>query len=219
MSKEGSLITACLLSFNGGLLDAYTYLFRGHVFANAMTGNVIMFGISLGSGEWKKSFGYCLTILAFTAGVFTAHYIKQKYPDKGKLSHSQKILLIEAILLFSVVFIPSGSWDPAVSMFISFACAMQLQTFRLVHGKPFASTICTGNMRSGTEALCQAVIKRDCKELQNMIPYYRITCFFVLGAATGTILFKFISRYLILIAPLILLITIFQQRKPSKPQE
>ena len=34
-----SILTAAFLSISGGLQDAYTYLFRGKVFANAQTGN------------------------------------------------------------------------------------------------------------------------------------------------------------------------------------
>ena len=36
-----------LLAAAGGLLDAYTYLSRGGVFANAETGNMVLFGICL----------------------------------------------------------------------------------------------------------------------------------------------------------------------------
>ena len=36
---------------------------------------------------------------------------------------------------------------------ISFVCAMQVETFRKVRGSAFATTMCTGNLRSGTEQL------------------------------------------------------------------
>ena len=41
---------------------------------------------------------------------------------------------------------------PATIM-VSFACAMQVQTFRKVGGYSYASTMCIGNLRSGTAAL------------------------------------------------------------------
>ncbi len=37
-----SILTAAFLSISGGLQDAYTYLFRGKVFANAQTGNIVL---------------------------------------------------------------------------------------------------------------------------------------------------------------------------------
>ncbi|MFR8333575.1 MAG: YoaK family protein [Oscillospiraceae bacterium] len=50
-----SFLTAVFLSLSGGLQDAYTYLFRGKVFANAQTGNIVLLqfqpdGRKLGAG-------------------------------------------------------------------------------------------------------------------------------------------------------------------------
>ena len=42
-----SLRVAMLLALAGGFLDAYTYVTRGGVFANAQTGNIVLFGINL----------------------------------------------------------------------------------------------------------------------------------------------------------------------------
>ena len=42
-----SFLTAVFLSLSGGLQDAYTYLFRGKVFANAQTGNILLVGVSI----------------------------------------------------------------------------------------------------------------------------------------------------------------------------
>jgi uncharacterized membrane protein YoaK (UPF0700 family) len=40
------ILFALLLGTTGGFLDAVVYLNHGHVFANAMTGNVIFLGIA-----------------------------------------------------------------------------------------------------------------------------------------------------------------------------
>ena len=37
-----SLLTASFIILSGGLQDAYTYLCRGKVFANAQTGNIVL---------------------------------------------------------------------------------------------------------------------------------------------------------------------------------
>ena len=39
------------------------------------------------------------------------------------------------------------------TVLVSFSCAMQVQTFRKVNGHSYASTMCIGNLRSGTAAL------------------------------------------------------------------
>lgn len=48
-----SFLTAAFLSVSGGLQDMYTYISRGHVFANAQTGNIVLLSqhIFAGSGQ------------------------------------------------------------------------------------------------------------------------------------------------------------------------
>ena len=36
-----------LLALSGGLMDAYSYIVRDRVFANAQTGNMLLFGVNL----------------------------------------------------------------------------------------------------------------------------------------------------------------------------
>ena len=48
-----SFLTAVFLSLSGGLQDAYTYLFRGKVFANAQTGNIVLLSSNLMDGNWE----------------------------------------------------------------------------------------------------------------------------------------------------------------------
>lgn len=38
-----TFLIAVLLAVVGGSLDAYSYVARGHVFANAQTGNIVLF--------------------------------------------------------------------------------------------------------------------------------------------------------------------------------
>ena len=52
--------TAMFLSLSGGLQDVYTYLFRGKVFANAQTGNIVLMAVHAFAGEWG---GMCCIIL------------------------------------------------------------------------------------------------------------------------------------------------------------
>ena len=44
-----------LLTIVGGYFDAYTYIARGGVFANAQTGNIVLFGIHLAGGRFDKA--------------------------------------------------------------------------------------------------------------------------------------------------------------------
>ena len=148
-----SLLTASFIILSGGLQDAYTYLCRGKVFANAQTGNIVLFSAHLFEGEWALSASYLVPLLAFMLGVFVAECVHRRYKSMEKVHWRQLIILAEIVLLFLVGFLPQ-SVNTLANALVSFVCAMQVQTFRKVRGHAYASTMCIGNMRSGTEVLC-----------------------------------------------------------------
>ena len=61
-----SLALGILLAVSGGMLDAYTFLCRGGMFATAETGNLVMLGISAAGGDYRRAAFYVLSVAAFT---------------------------------------------------------------------------------------------------------------------------------------------------------
>ena len=74
--------TGILLAFTGGFLDAYTYILRGNVFANAQTGNIVLLGINIANGNISKVIYYFVPILAFAFGIFLTDIIKRNFSIK-----------------------------------------------------------------------------------------------------------------------------------------
>ena len=70
---------------------------------------------------------------------------------------------------------------------ISFICAMQVESFRKVRGSAFATTMCTGNLRSGTEQLVIWAQTGDRNAIRKTRNYYSIILFFILGGAIGAL--------------------------------
>ena len=58
-----SFVTAAFLSLSGRLQDAYTYLFRGKVFANAQTGNIVLLSQSISAAEWNLAIRYLVPLV------------------------------------------------------------------------------------------------------------------------------------------------------------
>lgn len=50
-----SLPLGLLLALSGGLMDAYSYVCRGKVFANAQTGNILLFAVNLSERNYLDS--------------------------------------------------------------------------------------------------------------------------------------------------------------------
>ena len=156
--------TVMFLSASGGLQDAYTYIGRGKVFANAQTGNIVLMSQSLFEGDFARFAHYFIPVLAFALGVAAAECIRLRWREAKRMHWRQLVLLTEIALLFVVGFFPAA-WDIGANALVSFSCAMQVQAFRKVHGYPFASTMCIGNLRSGMDSLVGFGHTRDKKLL------------------------------------------------------
>ena len=172
------------LSLSGGLQDVYTYLFRGKVFANAQTGNIVLMAVHAFAGEWGRVLHYLVPLCFFALGVFAAELMHQKLQNLQRLHWRQLVVLCEIVMLFVVGFFPQ-EWNLMANALVSFACAMQVQTFRKVNGYAFASTMCIGNMRSGMEALAVWIVRHDPKALRKVFHYLGIIFLFGVGAGLG----------------------------------
>ena len=178
--------TAMFLSVSGGLQDVYTYLYRGKVFANAQTGNIVLCSVKLFEGDWSAVLHYLVPLCFFALGVFTAELLRQKFQQMQRLHWRQLVVLCEIVMLFVVGFFPQ-EWNLMANALVSFACAMQVQTFRKVNGYAFASTMCIGNMRSGMDSLCSWVLNRNPAALKKSLYYWGIILLFALGAGLGSL--------------------------------
>lgn len=214
MSKQysESLRIGILLALAGGFLDAYTYLCRGKVFANAQTGNMVMLGISFLEGNTTNVIKYIIPIIAFAIGVLLAEIIRHRLLEHEKIHWRQAVLAIEIVLLIFVAFIP---YDYIANTLISLICAMQVESFRKFHGNAYATTMCTGNLRSGTEKLVIFIKNKDRKHLKIALQYYFIIFVFCFGAFIGGIFSRNIGRKAILISciPLVLSLVIMSYKR------
>jgi len=187
MQKSESFPLSALLSFSGGLQDAYTYNVRGKVFANAQTGNVVLMSQNFMCGEWDQSLYYLCPLLSFSLGVFVAERIEYRFKENKSLHWRQIILFVEIMTLAIVGLLPHRL-NMAANMLVSFSCAMQVQAFRKVHGYSYASTMCIGNIRSGTESLSQFLRSGEKTALFKSLNYFSIVLIFAVGAGAGGIL-------------------------------
>ncbi|MGE4214052.1 MAG: YoaK family protein [Anaerotignaceae bacterium] len=182
-----TLLIGAMLAMVGGFLDAYTYICRGGVFANAQTGNIVLVGIRIAQTDYKEGIYHLIPVVSFFMGIVVAEHIRRKYKDKNKIHWRQIIIAFEAIVLASIAFIPNNH-DVIANILVSFVCSMQVQSFRKINGNAYATTMCTGNLRSGTESLYEYKASKNRGELKKSLEYYGIIAFFILGAAMGTLL-------------------------------
>lgn len=181
-----AFITSVFLALSGGFQDAYTYFTRDEVFSNAQTGNVVLMSQHFMLGEWQRGLHYLIPLLAFAGGVFFADCVQGKFKYANRLHWRQGILLLEILILFGVGYIPQD-YNMLATTLVSFSCAMQVQSFRKVGGYSYASTMCIGNLRSGTESLSVYIREHQKGALRKAMHYYGIILIFAVGAGAGGI--------------------------------
>ena len=197
-----------LLSMTGGFVDAYTFVTRGKVLANAQTGNIVFFGLNLIEKEWWDALFYFIPILSFIIGVLIAEFIRTKFRN-SRIHWRQIIILIEIFILSVCAFIPMGNMNVFVNISISFICSLQVQAFRKTNGNLSATTMCTGNLRSASDFLYYYLTSKNQAEKnkagRNSLIYFGLICFFIIGAVLGSFFSELISEKAVLVACLILI--------------
>lgn len=213
-TSETFLLSA-VLALSGGFQDAYTYNVRDEVFSNAQTGNIVLMSQHLMEGDWTTALHYLFPLFAFALGVFVAEKIGHRYKMYTKLHWRQIVVAIELVLLLVVGFIPT-QYNIIATALVSFACSMQVQTFRKVHGYGYASTMCIGNLRSGTESLSIYLRDKKPEALRKSLHYYGIICVFAIGAGAGGICSLHIGLRAIWVSSLLLCIAFGMMQKEHR---
>ncbi len=203
-----SFLTAVFLSLSGGLQDAYTYLFRGKVFANAQTGNIVL----LSAHHHGRSVGdrvlhylvipLCAFALRRAGGGERCGSVSA---TMQRLHWRQLVVLGEVLLLLDCRLPARRSCNLLANAIVSFSCAMQVQAFRKVDGYAFASTMCIGDLRSGVEAFCIWSKTHEPHAKDRMLRYFGIILLFALGAGIGSVSAGRIGAHAIWISCLLLL--------------
>ncbi len=181
-----SLLVGCLLAWAGGFLETYSFFTREGVFANCQTGNLVMLAMRLTQQNFQEALLYFIPIFAFFLGVLLTDLLRDRCGNRF-FHWRQPVLLLEILLLITVGLLPQTNWgNPAATTLISFSCAMQVESFRKIGGSVYATTMCTGNLRSGTSHLASLLLRREAGAGRKALRYFVIIAVFMTGAACGT---------------------------------
>ncbi len=213
-----SIQLGIILALSGGLMDAYTYVCRGHVFANAQTGNILLLGINLSEGNFKAAVLYLYPVLAFTFGIVMSEIVKRRYLRAKRLHWMQITTLLEAVILLFVGLLPQAMNVPA-NCLVSFACGIQVESFRTIKGNGIATTMCIGNLRTATQYISDYFYEKDRGLLRKGLMYYGIILFFVCGAIIGYKLVQLLAEKAIIVSSVLMLLGFFMLFLEEKSEE
>jgi uncharacterized membrane protein YoaK (UPF0700 family) len=159
-AQPAALPDAMLLAATGGLLDAVVYLNHGHVFANAMSGNVIFLGIAIIGRDWGDIVPHLLPLAGFFAGVLTSKHMRARLGIRSVLLG----LALEIVAIFIYGWLPASFPEMAFTGIIAYVAAFQVASFRRVDRFAYNSTFITGNLRDVAEGLYEALTPNSTPE-------------------------------------------------------
>lgn len=211
-----SLHLTLLLALSGGLMDAYSYVARGEVFANAQTGNIVLFFINTAAGEFAVALRYLLPLIAFATGIALASLLRLHFKNRPRFHWRQFVVLVEALVFSIAAFIPA-SGDLMANSLISLACGAQVESFRKLHheGISIATTMCIGNLRNGIHGLCEHWAKHEQRHLSQWLAPLMVILVFGLGAVFGQLAVHFYGDRGILLSALTMLIAFIFMLNPQ----
>lgn len=195
LPPEEMIRIGILAAFMGGYLDAYTYVLHGGVFANTQTGNLILMTIYLFEKQWSQVLLRLIPILVFGMGILLFEVIC-KFNKKYSINI---VLIIQAILILIIGFGAFKDNSTIVCSTISFICALQLVSFKKMKGLPYATIMCTGNLRSFSEFFSKWILYKNKEDIKKALKYLLIIFVFCFGVFAGMFFVNLISFYSILI--------------------
>ena len=181
------LVIACVFALAGGYMDAYAYLAHGHVFANAQTGNVVLFSVFASGGQWAQAARHLPPIAAFALGVAAAKLLGVR-PQKRAFSATLICQAFELVTLAVLAVVGGRLPDACVVPMISFVAAVQITSFGSLGAWSFNSAMITGNLREATSALVLWIAGRETTDSRDKAIGLSLICLiFLLGALCGGI--------------------------------
>ena len=174
----------CLLTMCGGYLEAYAYMAHGHVFANAQTGNVVFFGLSVAAHDWPGALRHLVPVLAFTGGVMAAKLLGVR-PEKH--TYRATLICLTAELVVLCVLAALGTRFPAFWFVpvIAFAVALQITSFSELGPLTFNSAMTTGNLLNAIGGLFAWQHHRDARGRVRGVLASAVVLSFAAGACLG----------------------------------
>lgn len=173
-----------------GFWGAYTYLLRGNVFCNAQTGNVVLMGLALGSGQWRSAVYYLIPISAYLLGAFVSELAPNPIKHRFNVRWDTLLMLVEMLAVLGLGLVPDSAPAQISQVVINFVASMQYNTFRQAQGVPMATTFATNHIRQIGVGLAKEVQHRrtgDKSHRRKLARHSQMLLFFSLGAVVGTV--------------------------------
>lgn len=210
--EEESVRVGVLLAFGIGILNATTYVSRGHVFASSQSGNLLYLGLDLANGDFSQIIKYLFPPIMFALGIVIAEH----YHDKPHYKNWRRIpFIIEICIIIGATFMPL-SWNSLANPIFGLACGLQSITFRRIRNTPVATVVINGSFQSSVENFTRYFHLHDHNDIFKAFLYMTIVLSYFGGIVAGAMFTHWLHQYTSLIAAGTLMICPFIMTVPHR---
>ena len=212
-----SVVAASVLTAAAGSMDAWVYMDHGHVFANAQTGNVVLFGIHVAAGDFIAAARHVPSMMAFILGILSSR-LTGAWLKKAGLNSRNVRLTVECVLLVALALIANRLPNGAVTASVGFIAAVQITSLSHIGDVTFNTGMTTGNLLGAFSAagamLYEPASKKDGARA---IALGSMCLAFAVGAVLGGVCtLHFGDRALFITAGVVGVATLLMWRTPAE---
>src|SRR6185437_16487706 len=145
----------CLLCAIAGSVDAAAYLLCGQVFVANMTGNTVLFAISLLQEELRVAALRGGLVVAFLAGVVVARLLARTAGQRVTRRQRIFVLGIQALLLLLLAWRSAATHTHLLLLLLACMLGTQNGAFQYIGGIHLNTTFVTGDLEKLGEAVTE----------------------------------------------------------------
>lgn len=173
-----------------GFFGAFTYLLRGNVFCNAQTGNVVLMGLALGGGDWRRALYFLIPISAYIAGAFFSDLLPNPVKHHFPIRWETLLIAVEIAAVAILGALPESMPVQVSQVIINFIASMQYNTFRQSEGVSMSTTFATNHIRQIGVGLAQELRHLHTgnkSHRKKLAAHFQMLVFFFAGTVVGTV--------------------------------
>lgn len=213
--QEESVRVGLLLSLGIGILNACTYVARGHVFASSQSGNLLYLGLDLSNGEFSNVIKYLFPPLMYAIGIVLAEH----YHDKPGYHQWRRIpMFVEIALITGATFLPL-TWNNLANPIFGLCCGLQTITFHHIRKTPVSTVFINGSYQNSIVHLTKYLHLHHREDAFRTVLYLLIVIAYLLGIIAGGIMVHAWGKYTSLVTALLLLASCFIVLHPEDQKE
>lgn len=210
-----------LLGAIAGIVDAACFLGLGAVFAEMMTGNMVMFAFSLmgndslAKGDWASPWTYLIVLATFAVGAALCGILMRK---SAALAGDRKLFVVQWVLMIVAAVIasighPTGTGGYSVLIVALLAFGMGFQNALVIrHGVP---NLATNLMTLTFTALFANSPKEDPMWIRRVFSIVT----FIVGASIGVLLLNIGVAAALWVAAILMTVAVFWLiTRPAPPE-